>query len=205
MSGDLRPALLDDAMTKASPRDDGVEVVLAHATDIAFGVWVQAARDGIVVGCAAMHEETDDPAVAIALVAQLLRGERTVLGYDGAGIVRAVGSAVELFGVGDEVYYAGAIDRPGSNSEFQLVDERIVGLKPANLDFADAAALPLTTVTAWEALFDRLGIDLEGSHNGKSLLIIGGAGGVGTILVAAVWFRLFPSLAQRDRLVKLEN
>ena len=80
----LAPPLLDDAMTKATPRDDGVEVVLAHATEIAFSAWVQAARDGIVVGCAAMHEETGDPAVAIAIVAQLLRGERAVPGYDGA-------------------------------------------------------------------------------------------------------------------------
>jgi hypothetical protein len=81
---DLRPPLLDDGMTKATPRDDGVEVILAHATEIAFSAWAQAARDGIVVGCAAMHEETDDPAVAIAIVAQLLRGEREVRGYDGA-------------------------------------------------------------------------------------------------------------------------
>lgn len=82
----LAPPLLDDAMTKATPRDDGVEIVLAHATTIAFSAWVQAARDTIVVGCAAMHEETDDPAVAIAIVSQLLRGERTVRGYDGAAL-----------------------------------------------------------------------------------------------------------------------
>lgn len=80
----LAPPLLDDAMTKATPRDDGVEVVLAHATEIAFSTWVQAARETIVVGCAAMHEETTDPAVAIAIVSQLLRGERAVRGYDGA-------------------------------------------------------------------------------------------------------------------------
>lgn len=80
----LRPPLLDAGMTKATPRDDGVEVVLAHATTIAFSAWVQAAREEIVVGCAAMHEQTDDPAVAVAIVAQLLRGERAVPGYDGA-------------------------------------------------------------------------------------------------------------------------
>lgn len=82
--GALAPPRLDAAMTKATPRDDGVEVVLAHATEIAFSTWAQAARDSIVVGCAAMHEETDDPAVAVAIVAQLLRGEREVRGYDGA-------------------------------------------------------------------------------------------------------------------------
>jgi zinc-binding alcohol dehydrogenase family protein len=109
--------------------------------------------------------------------------EGRVLGYDGAGIVRAVGSAVELFGVGDEVYYAGAIDRPGSNSEYQLVDERIVGLKPANLDFADAAALPLTTVTAWEALFDKL--KLHDASRG-TLLVVGASGGVGSMMLQLV-------------------
>jgi hypothetical protein len=80
----LAPPLLDAAMTNATPREDGVEVVLAHASEIAFSTWAQAARDGIVVGCAAMHEETTDAAVAVALVAQLLRGEREVRGYDGA-------------------------------------------------------------------------------------------------------------------------
>jgi hypothetical protein len=82
----LAPPLLDTAMTKATPRDDGVEVVLAHATEIAFSAWAQAARDGIVVGCAAMHEETTDAAAAVAIVAQLLRGERAVRGYDGSAL-----------------------------------------------------------------------------------------------------------------------
>jgi hypothetical protein len=80
----LAPPLLDVGMTKAGPRDDGVEVVLAHATEIAFSTWIQATREEVVVGCAAMREETDDPAVAVAIVAQLLCGERTVRGYDGA-------------------------------------------------------------------------------------------------------------------------
>lgn len=82
----LAPPLLDAGMTKATPRDDGVEVVLAHATTIAFSTWVQAARELIVVGCAAMHEQTGDPAVAVAIVAQLLRGERVVPGYDGSSL-----------------------------------------------------------------------------------------------------------------------
>ncbi|QNM96112.1 zinc-binding alcohol dehydrogenase family protein [Chitinimonas koreensis] len=106
-----------------------------------------------------------------------------VLGWDAAGVVEAVGEAVSLFKPGDRVYYAGDITRPGSNAEFQLVDERIVGHRPATLDAAQAAALPLTAITAWEALFDRLGIDLDGRHAGKSLLIVGGAGGVGSIAI----------------------
>jgi zinc-binding alcohol dehydrogenase family protein len=104
-----------------------------------------------------------------------------VLGYDAAGTVAAVGPEVTLFKPGDEVYYAGDVTRAGSNSELQLVDERIVGRKPATLDFAQAAAIPLTAITAWEAYFDRMKIDAGGKHRGASLLIIGGAGGVGSI------------------------
>jgi len=104
-----------------------------------------------------------------------------VLGWDAAGTVAAVGPEVTLFKVGDPVYYAGSITRSGANAEFHLVDERIVGHKPASLDFANAAALPLTAITAWEALFDRLGISPKGDHAGRSVLIIGGAGGVGSI------------------------
>lgn len=104
-----------------------------------------------------------------------------VLGWDAAGIVEAVGDEVTLFKPGDEVYYAGDITRAGSNSEFQLVDERIVGHKPRTLGFAEAAALPLTTLTAYESFFDRLGIDLNGNNKGESILIIGAGGGVGSI------------------------
>ena len=107
--------------------------------------------------------------------------EPRVLGWDASGIVRAVGANVTLFAPGDEVFYAGSIVRPGSNSQFQTVDERIVGRKPANLGFAEAAALPLTSITAWELLFDRLRVP-EGGGEGKSLLIIGAGGGVGSIL-----------------------
>lgn len=104
-----------------------------------------------------------------------------ILGWDAAGIVEAVGNEVSLFQPGDEVYYAGDITRPGSNAELQLVDERIVGKKPKSLSFAEAAALPLTAITAWESLFDRLGLDWNSDHSGTVLLIIGGAGGVGSI------------------------
>jgi zinc-binding alcohol dehydrogenase family protein len=104
-----------------------------------------------------------------------------VLGWDAAGVVEAVGSGVRHFKPGDEVFYAGDITRPGSNAEFQVVDERIVGRKPHTLSFAEAAALPLTAITAWESFFDRLNIDREGANRGKSILIIGGAGGMGSI------------------------
>src|SRR5712671_459977 len=99
-----------------------------------------------------------------------------VLGWDAAGTVVAVGDKVSLFSEGDAVYYAGDVTRPGCNSEYQLVDERIVGRKPKSLDFAQAAAIALTAITAWEAFFDRMKVVA-----GRSLLIIGGAGGVGSI------------------------
>src|SRR5260370_3521482 len=110
-------------------------------------------------------------------------GETKILGYDAAGIVDAVGPDVSLFKPGDEVFYAGSILRQGTNSEFHLVDERIVGQKPKSLSFAQAAALPLTSITAWELLFDRLGAVPGKSVDPRTLLIVGGAGGVGSILV----------------------
>ncbi len=97
--------------------------------------------------------------------------------------VMAVGPEVTCYAVGDQVYYAGDITRPGSYSEYQLVDERIVGKKPASLTFDKAAALPLTSITAWEGLFERLGISPRGEDAGKSILIIGGAGGVGSMAI----------------------
>ncbi|MGO6817050.1 zinc-binding alcohol dehydrogenase family protein [Rhizobium brockwellii] len=109
--------------------------------------------------------------------------ELKVLGWDAAGIVKAVGADVTLFRPGDEVFYSGVISRPGSNAEFHLVDERIVGAKPKSLDFTAAAALPLTSITAYEALFDRLKVQDAVSGAGRSILIIGGAGGVGSIAI----------------------
>ncbi|ALN64194.1 zinc-binding alcohol dehydrogenase family protein [Lysobacter antibioticus] len=106
-----------------------------------------------------------------------------VLGYDAAGVVEAVGEAVTRFKVGDRVYYAGDITRPGTNSELHLVDERIVGAAPKSLSAAEAAALPLTAITAWELLFQRMPYDSEHGGRGKSLLIIAGAGGVGSIAI----------------------
>ena len=110
------------------------------------------------------------------------QGHPKVLGFDAAGTVVEVGPDVSLFKVGDAVYYAGDITRSGSNAEYQLVDERIVGRKPSNLSEPQAAALPLTSITAWELLFDRLDINKASSRK-PVLLVIGGAGGVGSILV----------------------
>lgn len=107
-----------------------------------------------------------------------------ILGWDVAGIVDEAGPDCSLFRPGDEVFYAGSIARQGGNSEYHLVDERIVGRKPASLTFAEAAALPLTSITAWEALFTRMLLSQEPSVNkGKTLLIIGAAGGVGSIAI----------------------
>lgn len=104
-----------------------------------------------------------------------------VIGFDAAGVVEAVGEAVTLFKPGDKVFYAGDINKPGSNAEFQLVDERIVGRKPASLSIQEAAVMPLTSLTAWELLFHRIRINEK--DKGKSILIIGGAGGVGSIAI----------------------
>lgn len=106
-----------------------------------------------------------------------------VLGWDAAGRVVAVGPQVSLFKPGDEVFYAGALTRPGTNSEFHLVDERIIGHKPATVDYAQAAALPLTAITAWEMLFDRLAVRQPVPGAANAILIIGGAGGVGSMAI----------------------
>lgn len=103
-----------------------------------------------------------------------------VLGWDAAGVVEAVGDEVTLFAPGDKVWYAGAIDRPGSNAEYQLVDERIVSRMPKSLSFPQAAAMPLTSITAWEMLFDRFGCQPAATG---TLLVIGGAGGVGSMMI----------------------
>ena len=109
-------------------------------------------------------------------------GETKVLGWDAAGVVVELGPDAHLFKPGDEVWYAGSLVRPGTNAEVHLVDERIVGKKPKSLGFAEAAALPLTTITAWELLFDRFGVPPGKRFTDESLLIIGAAGGVGSIL-----------------------
>lgn len=119
---------------------------------------------------------------ALRLGAPSADGRAHVLGFDAAGVVEAVGAGASLFRPGDEVFYAGSIARPGTNAELHLVDERIVGRKPRTLDFAGAAALPLTSITAWELLFDRLGVAYDAEGQAGTLLVVGGAGGVGSIL-----------------------
>jgi zinc-binding alcohol dehydrogenase family protein len=110
------------------------------------------------------------------------QGEARILGYDAVGIVEATGPDARVFRKGDAVFYAGAIDRPGTYAELHAVDERIVGPKPASLDPAHAAALPLTALTAWELLFDRLGVPYGSKISNDAILIVNGAGGVGSIL-----------------------
>ncbi len=112
--------------------------------------------------------------------------EYKVLGWDASGVVVEAGPDVKLFKKGDVVWYAGSITRPGTNSEFHLVDERIVGIKPKTISFAEAAALPLTAITAWEMLFDRLDIRKSVKGSANAILIIGGAGGVGSIAIQLV-------------------
>ncbi|MEN3582874.1 zinc-binding alcohol dehydrogenase family protein [Streptomyces sp. ZYX-F-203] len=108
-------------------------------------------------------------------------GRDRILGWDAAGTVVGLGSEVETYAVGDEVYYAGALDRPGANSRYHVVDERLVGRKPSRLSFTEAAALPLTALTAWEGLFERLGLSTESRERSGTLLITAAAGGVGSI------------------------
>jgi NADPH2:quinone reductase len=110
-------------------------------------------------------------------------GGMRVLGFDAAGTVEATGPEATLFKRGDAVFYAGSVDRPGANSEYHLVDERIVGRMPSSLSFAEAAALPLTAITAWELLFDRIGVKRGDAADRRSLLVVGGAGGVGSMAI----------------------
>lgn len=115
---------------------------------------------------------------------QLAPGEERILGFDACGVVAGVGTRTRRFETGQRIYYAGDLTRPGSNAEYQLVDERLAAPAPANLDPAQAAALPLTALTAWEGLFDRLAFTpAAGANAGKRLLVIGGAGGVGSMAI----------------------
>ena len=122
-----------------------------------------------------------------------------VLGYDAAGVVEAVGADVTGFQPGDRVYYAGDVTRPGSNAEFQLVDARLAATLPRSLDFAGAAALPLVTITAWELLFQRMPFDSERGGKGKSLLVIAGAGGVGSTAIQLARHAGFTVIATASR------
>jgi len=139
------------------------------------------ARD-LLVEIKAVSVNPADGKRRLRTAAETPHAEPLVLGYDAVGVVVETGSDVELFKAGDEVWYAGDATRPGSNAEFQLVDERVVGRKPTNLSYAEAAAMPLTGLTSWEMLFDRFGL-VEGGGEGKTLLVIGAAGGVGSLTI----------------------
>ncbi|WP_101925999.1 MULTISPECIES: zinc-binding alcohol dehydrogenase family protein [Luteimonas] len=123
-----------------------------------------------------------------------------VLGYDAAGVVDTIGSEVTGFEVGDAVYYAGDITRSGSNAQFQLIDARLAARKPESLDFAQAAALPLTALTAWELLFERMPYAINGGGDGKRLLVIAGAGGVGSIAIQLAKRAGFTVIATASRM-----
>lgn len=148
--------------------------------DVEVPVPVPGARD-LLVEVKAVSVNPVDTKVRMRAAPE--PGGIKVLGWDAAGVVKAIGSSVTLFKPGDDVFYAGSIARAGTNSERHLVDERITALKPRSLNFAQAAALPLTSITAWELLFDRLGIVRGDAQRKGSLLIIGGAGGVGSIMI----------------------
>lgn len=160
------------AITRAAA--EGSNIPFIHAIELPMP---QAKGHDILVEIKAISVNPVDTKVRAGFASDTPR----VLGWDAVGVVKAIGDAVTLFAPGDEVWYAGALGRAGSNSEFQLVDERIVALKPKTLDNASAAALPLTAITAWELLFDRLGVQ-RGGNAGDTLLIVGAAGGVGSIL-----------------------
>ncbi|RZT18076.1 zinc-binding alcohol dehydrogenase family protein [Mycobacterium sp. BK558] len=144
--------------------------------DVTVDVPELRARDVLV----RVHAVSVNPVDVKQRAALAKSGQPKILGYDAAGVVEAVGPDVTTLSVGDEVWYAGDITRPGSNAELQAVDERIVSRKPQSLSFADAAALPLTTITAWESLFDRFGLTADSTGD---LLVLGGAGGVGSIMI----------------------
>ncbi len=160
---------------KASDSSDGAQVL----TDIELPKPVPFGRD-ILVEVRAISVNPVD--IKVRKSVQPPQGEWKVLGWDATGVVVGTGPEVKRFRPGDEVFYAGDITRPGANSEFHLVDERIVGHKPKSLGWAEAAALPLTTITAWEALFDRLEVR-RAVPGASGILIIGAAGGVGSIAV----------------------
>ena len=143
------------------------------------------APDGrdLLVRVEAMSVNPVDTKIRHSQAAEDQEGALRVLGWDVAGVVDSVGSDVNLFQAGDEVYYSGSLIRQGANSEYHLVDERLVAKKPVSLNMAQAAALPLTTITAYEALFDRMAISSDGGSEGKAILIIGGAGGVGSLAI----------------------
>ncbi len=163
------------ALTRYLPIDDPNALL-----DVTLDVPHPTGRDILV----AVHAVSINPVdVKVRAPKAAIELAPRVLGYDASGVVVAVGRDVTLFQPGDEVWYAGDITRPGTNQQMHLVDERIVGRKPKSLSHAEAAALPLTAITAWESMFERLGIAYDGDNAGQSILIIGGAGGVSSMAI----------------------
>lgn len=162
------------AFTEGLPVSDERSLV-----DVELPDPVPGRRDLLIEVLAASVNPVDVKQRALSPVLEAPR----VLGFDGAGVVRAIGGDVTLFRPGDQVWWAGQIDRQGSDADLQLVDERIVGRKPASLGVAAAAALPLTTITAWESLFDKLRLTADSSG---ALLVVGATGGVGSIMLQLV-------------------
>jgi len=160
---------------KSLPIDDPDSLL-----DVEIGTPVPGDRDLLVEIKAVAVNPVD---TKVRKRAQPAEGDIAVLGFDAAGVVVGAGPKTELFKPGDEVFYAGSLVRPGTNAQFHLVDERIAGRKPKSLNFAQAAALPLTGITAWEMLFDRLGVKKNDAADRRSLLLVGGAGGVGSIAI----------------------
>lgn len=146
--------------------------------DVVVADPVLGARDLLV----RVHAVSVNPVDAKVRAGARATEEPTILGYDAAGVVEATGADVTLFAPGDQVFYAGTIKRPGTNAELHAVDERLVGRMPRSLSYTEAAALPLTALTAWELLFDRLRA-VQGEGEGRSILVVNGAGGVGSMLV----------------------
>jgi len=179
------------ALTRYLPIDDPQSLL-----DVELDTPVAAGRDLLVRVEAVSVNPVD---TKVRAPKPQVEAQPKVLGYDAAGAVEAVGPDVTLFRPGDAVYYAGDVTRPGSNAQFQLVDERLAARKPASLDFAQAAALPLTAITAWELLFDRMPYAFEGGGEGKSLLVIAGAGGVGSIAIQLAKLAGFTVIATASR------
>jgi NADPH2:quinone reductase len=166
-------------LTRYLPVDDPQSLL-----DIELPIPAAAGHDLLVeVKAVSVNPVDTEQRAPIAANREKQESPPRVLGWDVAGVVTATGPLVTLFRPGDAVYYAGSVGRPGGNAEFHLVDERIAGHKPSTLGFAEAAALPLTTITAWQGMFHRMGISRTGADKGKTLLIIGGAGGVGSICI----------------------
>jgi NADPH:quinone reductase len=179
------------ALTRYLPIDDPESLV-----DVELPKPVAGAHD-LLVRVAAVSVNPVD--TKIRSPKPQVEAQPKVLGYDAAGTVEAVGDSVTGFKPGDRVYYAGDVTRAGSDAEFQLVDARLVGHAPQSIDLTDAAALPLTTITAWELLFQRMPFDSEHGGEGKSLLVIGGAGGVGSIAIQLAHRAGFTVIATASR------